>query len=481
MIALQQIYLSLNWSPIYWQTAVLTVNSGSKTAEEDGDKEKRDYGKTAKAIANLREQNITIATPLINSSYTDFSPDEENNRILFALKGIRSMNDEAVAKILNNRPYTSVEDFFERVAPRNDSQVRELTDNYFKEQGIKVKKTSEEYVKKASEFKETEKRLEKGQVIALIKSGAFKEFNEDSMTTMQKWVKYTTQLKTSLNGQNLSSAIRLGIFDTEDREELKLVYEMRSAIKKDKVKDTNGTSKDLVRTRSSQYKSLLTKLFSPSVVVDTVGEYSIIDINQFEKEYEKFKEQTDAILKQPETLQQFNIALFIENWNKVASGTPESWEMETIVFYSEKHELDYLDYGVYNVTPLNEIPKEPLVESTYMYRGVERANYKIFTIVGTVVDKNKDKGRFTMITPEGVITCKTYKGAFSHYDKQIKRDGKIVDKSWFTRGNRLMVWGYIKDDMFILKAPKNVHTIARIDSLDRDTGRAYLSLERESN
>ena len=153
--------------------------------------------------------------------------------------------------------------------------------------------------------------------------------------------------------------------------------------------------------------------------------------------------------------------------------------METIVFYSDKHELDYIDYSLYNVTPLNEVSPEPIVESTYNYRGSVRENYKLYTIVGTVVDKNKDKANFTIVTPEGVITCKTYKGAFSHYDKQVKKDGKIVDKSWFTRGNRLMVRGYMKDDMFILKAPKDMHTIAKIEYVERETGKLALSLERE--
>lgn len=476
IIALQQIYLNVHWSPIYWQTAVLTVNSGSKTVDDDGKQSTRDYGKTAKAIAGLREQGTQFATPLINSSSTDFTPDADNNRILFALKGIRGMNDETVRKVIEGRPYKDSQDFFDRIAPRKNDVISRLADEHFKELGIKVKKSSKEYVEFTKVLKEDDKRLNKSQVITLIKAGAFREFGETPTQTMQKFVKHYIELKQSLNGQNTSRAIKLGIFDKEGRDKYKHVYNLRAELRKNKDKKA-----DVLRTRSSMYKDILKKLFPPNVICGEDGQWLLVDETKFEKAYEKYKEEIQSVLALESTVKEFNINTLMEEWESVASGSEESWEMDTIVFYSDKHEMDYVDKELYNITPLKEIPPSPVVTSTYKWRGSIKENYKLFTIMGTVVDKNKDKARFTVVTPDGVVTCKTYKGAFSHYDKQVKTNGEIVDKSWFTRGTRLLMWGYLKDDMFILKAPKDTHTLARVDYIDRESGRLSLSLEKVYN
>ena len=385
------------------------------------------------------------------------------------------MNDETVRKVIARRPYKNTEDFFDKVAPRTTKEIDEKASEHFSKLGIKVKKTSDEYVEVVKELKDGDNRLSKSQVVTLIKAGALREFGEDPMTSMQKFVRRNTVFKEKLNGRNLSSVIRLGLFDNEKYYKYKLIYQLRAELRKHKFDKENGIN----HTRVSELKDTLTQYFSPNVIHKQEGEYVYVFMEKFEKEYEKFDEEMKSVLATPEILQEYNIELLLEEWSSVAEGSVESWEMETIVFYSDKHELDYVDTELYNVTHLKQIPKEPVVESTYMYRGTQRENYKLFTIMGTVVDKNKDKANFTIITPDGVITCKTYKGAFSHYDKQVKKDGKIVDKSWFTRGNRLMVRGYIKDDMFILKAPKDMHTLAKIEYVNRDNGKLSLSLERE--
>ena len=44
-----------------------------------------------------------------------FSPDEEHNRIIYALKAINGIGDDVVRILLENRPYRDMQDFYERM------------------------------------------------------------------------------------------------------------------------------------------------------------------------------------------------------------------------------------------------------------------------------------------------------------------------------------------------------------------------------
>lgn len=103
--------------------------------------------------------------------------------------------------------------------------------------------------------------------------------------------------------------------------------------------------------------------------------------------------------------------------------------------------------------------------------------YELHHICGTVLNKNKIKGTVVLLTPNGVVNVKIWKNQFAKYDKQISAvqpDGKkkIMEKSWFQRGNLLYIQGIRQGDNFIPKAYKNsVHSnpimkITRINNLD---------------
>ena len=81
-------------------------------------------------------------------------------------------------------------------------------------------------------------------------------------------------------------------------------------------------------------------------------------------------------------------------------------------------------------------------------------------IAGTVLSMNKTKKTVTLLTTTGVITVKIFGNVFSSYDKQISEkgaDGKkhVIEKSWFSRGNKIIVTGIRRGDNFIAKKYKN--------------------------
>ena len=76
-----------------------------------------------------------------------------------------------------------------------------------------------------------------------------------------------------------------------------------------------------------------------------------------------------------------------------------------------------------------------------------------------VIDKNKLHNTVTLLTPTGVVNVKIYKNQFAIYDKQLSErdnEGKkhIIEKSWLTRGNKLMIQGFRRGQDFIPKKTK---------------------------
>ena len=108
----------------------------------------------------------------------------------------------------------------------------------------------------------------------------------------------------------------------------------------------------------------------------------------------------------------------------------------------------------------------------------------MYRIAGTVLDRDKAKKTITLLTIDGVVTVKIYGGVFEQYDKQISArgaDGKkhVIEKSMFTRGNKIIVTGIRQDDAFIAKTYKNTpyHKVEQI--VDVKDGRLVIKAERE--
>ena len=91
---------------------------------------------------------------------------------------------------------------------------------------------------------------------------------------------------------------------------------------------------------------------------------------------------------------------------------------------------------------------------------------------GTCIAKNKTKSTVTLLTTTGVVNVKFRKEYFTLFDKQISEKGAdgvkhVVEKSWFNRGNMIVVQGIRQGDDFITKkyATSNGHQLYKIDSI----------------
>ena len=148
----------------------------------------------------------------------------------------------------------------------------------------------------------------------------------------------------------------------------------------------------------------------------------------------------------------------------------------------------HLKNSVYGLADFYKLPDEP--EVAYRFKSKQTGQlvplYRIYRIAGTVLDKDKTRKTITLLTKDGVVSVKLFGAAFTHYDRQISQrgaDGKkhVIEKSWFTRGNKIIVSGIKQEGMFIGKKYKSNdwHLVELITKIE-DNGKIRVKREREA-
>jgi DNA polymerase-3 subunit alpha len=454
IIALQELNLIYRYNPLYWNTACLTVNSGGIDSQEDEDDDNEDgkpkkqyatnYGKVASAIGNIRQRGVKIALPDINKAKFGFSPDIENDAITFGLKGMNGIGDEVVHTIIEHRPYKSFNDFLKRMF---DTKI-----------------------------------IKNGQMIQLIKGGCFDSFGERKLV-MKQFIKHTYEPKKQLNFQNMKMLVENNLIPEEFALNVRF-YNYKNYI-------SQFVYKTIAKPKDKLFKldNVATPFFEQHFTEDSIVEIDdgniIISEKKFKKEYDKKMEDLKEWLSKDETLQYVNDALLEQAFAEYENESISKWEMDSLSFYYHDHELAAVDNEKYNLDNFNDLPEQPIVVNEYVSRGIPRQEFKLNRIAGTVLDKDKNKHQVTILTTNGVVTVKFYAGAFSHYSKQIskpvsKDKKEIIEPSWFTRGNKLLITGFRRGNKFAPRKYKNSiyqHTVALIKEIDQE-GNLVLQTER---
>ena len=424
-VGIQTIYLAMTFNPIYWNTACLIVNSGA-TDEVLGNS--TNYSKIAKAIGDIQNAGIKVSLIDINRSGYGFEPDVENNQILFGMKGLLNVGDDIIAEIIANRPYTSLKHFYYTIKPTKQT------------------------------------------MISLIKSGAFDNM-EDRKFAMVWYIWETCDKKKRLTLQNMSGLIKYGLLpeDTEEQITARRVFEFNRYLKAmcDKTFEPGFYVLD------ERCINFLNEIDCEDLMVTNNMSW-LLEIKKWEKVYQKWMDifRTWISENKDEILQELNSKIFKEDWDKYASGTISAWEMEVMCFYYHEHELANLNKYKYGFSNFYDLPREPVVEKTFA-RGAATINmFKLHKICGTCIAKDKTKSTVTLLTTDGVVTVKFRKEYFSMFDKQISERGEdgvkhVVEKSWFNRGNMIVVTGIRSEDNFIAKkyASTGGHTLYKIKEI----------------
>lgn len=446
LIGLQEMNLAYKYPIIFWDTANLIVDSGAMNLseeisleeddEEDDDEKVKnsscDYGKIASAIGKMKSRGLSFSLPNINKSDITFSPDLDQNQILYGLRGITRIGNQLIKDIIKSRPYSSIEDFLSKV------------------------------------------KINKVQMISLIKAGTFDELYHSSREdVMSIYLELIADKKKRITLQNMQMLIN------KDMIPEKYAYE----------KALFNFNKYLKARKQGDYYLLDTIAFNFFTRHYEEADLDDIEIKSDQTTAKILQKTWDNIYKkgmnpvrdwmkeeQEKILGQLNESLIKDAAEKYTEGNVSKWEMDSLSFYYHDHELANLKNSVYEIENYFSLPEEPEIERTFTTKeGNTIPVYKIHRIAGTVIDKNKNKNMITLLTPDGVVVVKIWKSQFAVWDKQISaigEDGKkhIVEKSWFTRGNKLILTGIKRDNTFIPKKYKNTEfpLFERIDELTDD-------------
>lgn len=453
--------LAFNFPIEFWNCANLITDCGGidledneETEDEDNEEEDceeleeekkkkktktTDYGKIASSIGKMKNMNINVSLPDINLSKLIFTPDIKNHTILFGIKGISRINLDLAKSIINNRPYTSMQDFINRI------------------------------------------KISKPPMVNLIKAGCFDKIeNKPREDIMKDYIDSISEKKNRLTLQNMAMLIRENCLPEEFNKEVH-IYNFNKYLKNFK----DGIYYLLDDRAFGFYE----KLFDMDLIEQDENKNFKIKQTYWDKIYKKQMENVKQELKtNASILENLNNKLFNNMWEKYASGNRSKWEMDSVSFYYDSHELKNIDKKKYYIDNFFNLPEEPEVDTIWRKDDKDIPIFKLHRICGTVIDKNKIKNSVTLLTEEGVVTIKIYRAQFSKYDRQISMKdpitGKktIIEKSWFKRGNKLMIAGIRRGNEFIPKVYKRNNkfefSIELILQLNEESGEVTLAGER---
>lgn len=309
-------------------------------------------------------------------------------------------------------------------------------------------------------------KINRSAMVQLIKAGAFDALEQSPRTLiMATYIWKTCEKKSRLTLQNFAGLIKADLVPEE------LTHQIR-------VFNFTKYIKAACKYNTEEYKiddsvlDFLSRFYNNESLFYLKNNTYYMLVKNWENIYQKemnvarewLKENSEKILKE------YNKIIFLEDWKKYGKKNLAAWEMESVCFYSHPHELSKVDYSKYQISVFDSLPETPFVAKYFTRNKVQIPIFETTKIIGTVLDKNKTKGIVTILTPEGtVVNVKFSKEYFSMFDKQISEkqiDGrkKIKEKSWFNRGEMIMVNGFRRDDTFVAKAYKsdNVHQLYKI-------------------
>ena len=446
--AVQEANLATRFNPLFWECACLSINAGNTStnfeAGEDADGELEEpsdvslaspvktgapnYAKISKAISDSQLRGVNIELPDINTAQADFIPDIRNNGILYSLKNVAAVSDDLFSRIISARPYSSIEDFYNRVQPTEAEMVGLI---------------------KAGCFCGIDKRAVRAQLIWFLNKRANDSFPvRDKITSVQ--LKKMMAAKASLPGYenelrvcNFYAYIKQKQYDKEKKRYLL-------------------SERDVLAFWNRHFEPLM-NLSKGDYTTTPVGCY--VKPTAMDKAYKKLVEPLMDYLNSPEGTQKF------ADWERSLemkrlgdkygiSESQSAWEMEQLSFYHSGHELQGVAAERYSIRDFSKLSETPTYRTFEKNGQTIKTPENVCAIAGTVVGSDNTKHIVNLLTLTGVVNVKMYAEMYNKFKAKIsvidKETGKkkVLDDSWFKRGTKLLIYGYRREDTFVAKNVK---------------------------
>ena len=442
---------------ILWNCANLITDSMSDEEVEGS----TDYGAVGRAIAGMQKKGIRIFNPDINKAEFGFVPDVENNAIICGLKSLNGIGDDVAKTIISNRPYTSFQDFCDRMI--------------------------------------STKKVQNSQMLMLIKAGCF--LNLDSQDRAETMRKYLTQYQykpvEKLTLAQIKSIQEYNIIP-EDIQICNRYLNFKKYVLADEgfVENYIDPNKKAVKAGyhdryyilDANSQTFFEEHFSEDSVVRVQNGFYVVSEKKFSKEVDAKIQPLREWFDSQEALDAYNKAQFNVIWNKHASGSEAKWSMAALTYYDQKHELADVNNEKYGIIDFYEQPEEPVAYETYD-RWIDGElkkipKYNIQRLCGTVLKADNTHHTVSILTTTGVVDCKFYRESYAFYARRLSQpDGKggktVVEEPWFKRGTLLLISGFRRGDMWIPRVYADSvykHTVCKINGINNGT--LDLQLER---
>lgn len=404
VIALQQANICYRYRELYWKAAVLTTNS-------------KDYSSTAVALAKLKGFALP---PNINIAERGFKILEEEEKCLFGFNSIMKVGEDIIENIIANRPYSSIDDFYERAG-----------------------------------------KIGTDKMVNIIKAGCFDGFNRNRRQVMIDYIKRIVPDRTNLTTANIPMLLENDLVPEYLNEEVDIWRFRKELINKNnRYKDINKTQGYYKIKESKVKKQVMLNVKDIEFLDDG---YVGINSKEFENYYKNSTKNLQQWLASDDAKKSLTNKERNAVWEKYCKGNELRWEMNSVNLYYDEHEINVIPLEKYfTLSDFNELPEEPIVvnrKTNSNGRVIEE--YKLSVIAGAIIDKNKDKKYIEISTPTGSVMIRLG-GKYNHYNKSVEGD-----PSWFERGTLLIAVGYRYGDSFIAKTYKDSiynHSLMKIDS-----------------
>ena len=399
-----------------------------------------------------------MSLPDINRSEADFIPDTKNNRIVYSLSTVVAVSENILQQVLAKRPFKSFQDFLDRMDGVTESQT-----------------------------------------IGMIKAGCFDSLEPIGRRALL--IRYVRQcaekaipVKANLTDTQLKKAIEIGMeFPAEHQKEIWMAN-FKKWIKANQTDPASGGKRYHLTDRDALnffWEFLYPKLNPAKGEWENGPNGSVyMKASSFDREYKKSMASLMEYFNSQKAREAFAEAqrkVYRNNlWSKYCVGTPAQWEMEQLSFYHEPHELAGLNRSLYGISDFKDLPETPEMESYVDRKGMTRTVQKTTAIAGTVVHADNLKHIVKLLTTTGVVDVKLYAGMYNEYKQTISvidpktKVKTVIDQPWLKRGVKLLVYGFRREESFVVRK-KMVNgyprSICRIDGVGGD-GTADLKFKR---
>lgn len=385
LILLIEMNIGYHYGVSYWQTACLNASIFS------GDEIKnKDYTSVAQFVNEIGD----VVEPDINNSQMKFVTKED--KTLFALTGIIGLTEKTLNTIIEHRPFNSLEDFVERMV--------------------------------------TTKLISEKQAVIMVKAGMFD--NLEDKTKRDVMVDLVTLVVPKRD--NVTMVQLSDVLDVVPKQFNKMIemWDFRKLIKgREKV----PMNKDIEREFIEKYADKVQYTFENGELV--------IDLKDFDKVYNKEITPLKEELKKPQYAERLTQIKRREFWKENCLGTPEEWEIETILYNPNNFVLvNELIQDRYEISDFKELQDNPVKNVTSW--GFNE--YHLSALSGVVVGAEHPKRVVYLLTENsGVVPLKLTRKQYPYYTEKL--DG---DDSWANRGTKLIALGYKNGESFMVRGDK---------------------------